>query len=622
MFSDTSSPDSATVGSYTPTTSILTHQESLTCVFLNTCYDAFLHHHYQQHPALLAADYAQQLQAINQTFFGDSDFYSEGLRRNGFSAHDLVVNCGPLQRAWANRQGTSDNGFSLVARQVEHLRPDIVYVQDMAGTPADLLRRFKNQGILIVGQIACAITTPIHFEVYDLIFSSFPHFVDAFRHHGVTAYYQPLAFEPKILQALRNPSYPARDIECSFVGGISSFHQHGGMLLEKLAQETPIRIWGYGIQNVPPTSSVARRHQGEAWGREMFSLLNRSKITVNRHSEAASTNANNMRLFEATGCGALLITDYKDNLNELFEIGTEVVAYRSPEECVALVRYYLQHPAEAERIARSGQQRTLRDHSYGNRMRKTAEILARHVKHRRTHFAAPQLDRISTGFKSLSDNPTDAHLTEGWKERSVAVSQRGLVQSELASMFAGKIATPFQVAARLLRPIIKANERVLEIGCSSGYYYEVLEYLLKRPINYTGVDYSTHMIEMAREFYPQAHFEVADGANLPFADSSFDVVISGGVLLHCPNYPAHISETCRVARNRILLHRTPVSHTGETCFFEKSAYGVPTVELWFGESEILGLFARAGFRCVNRLEYSHCAAQQMSEISYVLIRGE
>jgi spore maturation protein CgeB len=244
----------------------------------------------------------------------------------------------------------------------------------MAGTPPELLSYFKGMGILIVGQIACAISPAIRFEVYDLIFSSFPHFVDLFRQHGLTAYYQPLAFEPRILEVMPNPSYERRDIACSFVGGISSFHQAGGALLETLAQQTPIQIWGYGIHNVPPTSAVAQRHQGEAWGREMFALLNRSKITVNRHSEAASTNANNMRLFEATGCGALLITDYKDNLNELFEIGKEVVAYRSPEECVALVKHFLHYPQDAQRIAKAGQQRTLRDHVYENRMRKRAKL--------------------------------------------------------------------------------------------------------------------------------------------------------------------------------------------------------------------------------------------------------
>jgi SAM-dependent methyltransferase len=592
-----------------------------TVVFLNTCYDAFLASHYTHNPALLQADYETQLQALNQTFFGDSDFYSRGLNLSGLKANDVVVNCTPLQAAWAHSHRIADNGYNLVARQVERLRPDVVYVQDMAGTPAELLSYFKGMGILIVGQIACAISPSIRFEVYDLIFSSFPHFVDLFRQHGLTAYYQPLAFEPRILEVMPNPSYESRDVDCSFVGGISAFHQAGGALLETLAQQTPIQIWGYGIQNVPPTSAVARRHQGEAWGRGMFSLLNRSKITVNRHSEAASTNANNMRLFEATGCGALLITDYKDNLNDLFEIGKEVVAYRSPEECVALVKHFLRYPQDAEKIAKAGQQRTLRDHVYENRMRKTGEIIARHVAYRRLQLAAPQSDQISTGFKDLSGTSSHGELVEGWKQKSVANSQRGLVQSELVSMYRGNPSPPFAVAARILRNVIKANSRVLEVGCSSGYYYEVLEYLLKRPIQYTGVDYSEHMIEMAREFYPRATFDVADGAQLPFASASFNVVISGCVLLHCPNYQRHIEETCRVASDTILLHRTPIADSGRTSFFEKSAYGARTVEIWFSEEELLGLFAQAGFHVEARERFAYCPTKRMAEVSFVLRRG-
>ncbi|ETR65868.1 MAG: hypothetical protein OMM_13594 [Candidatus Magnetoglobus multicellularis str. Araruama] len=75
----------------------------------------------------------------------------------------------------------------------------------------------------------------------------------------------------------------------------------------------------------------------------------------------------------------LLINVYKDNLNELFEVGKEVVAYRSPEECVDLIDYYMKHTMEARRIAEAGQRRTLRDHSYLQRMIETSGILKKHL---------------------------------------------------------------------------------------------------------------------------------------------------------------------------------------------------------------------------------------------------
>ena len=41
-----------------------------------------------------------------------------------------------------------------------------------------------------------------------------------------------------------------------------------------------------------------------------------------------------MRLYEATGVGTLLVTDYKDNLHEMFIPGKEVVVYRDADEAV------------------------------------------------------------------------------------------------------------------------------------------------------------------------------------------------------------------------------------------------------------------------------------------------
>ncbi|MBM4042004.1 MAG: glycosyltransferase family 1 protein, partial [Planctomycetes bacterium] len=71
--------------------------------------------------------------------------------------------------------------------------------------------------------------------------------------------------------------------------------------------------------------------------------------------------------------------DWKGNLHEMFEPGKEVVAYRSPEECVELVRYYLAHDDAREAIARAGQARTLREHTYFHRMQELTELVRRHL---------------------------------------------------------------------------------------------------------------------------------------------------------------------------------------------------------------------------------------------------
>ena len=59
----------------------------------------------------------------------------------------------------------------------------------------------------------------------------------------------------------------------------------------------------------------------------MYRVLAQSRIAVNRHGDFAGGYAANMRMFEATGVGALLMTESAANLPDFFEPGREVVAY-------------------------------------------------------------------------------------------------------------------------------------------------------------------------------------------------------------------------------------------------------------------------------------------------------
>jgi len=590
------------------------------CLYVNTYYDAFLVEFYGKHPALLHADYQEQKSALVAQFFGDSDFYSEGLKRAGWRADDLIVNAEPLQQAWIRENGAAGTGLALVVEQIAKARPDCVYLQNLGMASSEFLAAIRPHTDLIVGQIAYPLPGHTDLSGFDIIFSSFPHFVERFRAAGVTAYYQPLAFEPRVLESLTSFAFKNRPIECSFVGGISPQHGKGYQLLETLASALPIEFWGYGAETLPPDSAIRARHHGEAWGREMFYLLGASKITINRHIDVAEHNANNMRLFEATGCGALLITDYKDNLNELFEIGTEVVAYHSPEECIKLVLYYLSHPEEAELIAQAGQARTLRDHVYGKRMEQTAKILSRHLKHLHGGKGLVLPSRVSDGYRKIETAEVTSALESAWQSPDIPLQQRALVQQQLQQMYSGTVLQPFQILGDLLAPLAHEGMSVLEIGCASGYYYEVLEYLLNKQVAYTGADYSGPMIDLARSYYPEASFLVADGAKLPLPDRSFPVVISGCVLLHTPNYPQHIAETARVAQRWIVVHRTPVCRKRPTSCSSKMAYGVETVEFRFNEAELLDLFARQGLGLAKACTYLEREQDDEYETSYLLER--
>ena len=262
--------------------------------------------------------------------------------------------------------------MDVAVAQIKAAKPDVLYCQDLSFFPSDVLRDLKQHVRLIVGQIACPLPPESFLTGYDLILTSFPHFVDRLRALGVASEYFRIGFDDRILSLLGEVN---KDIGFSFVGGISRHHGNALPLLEYLASQTDMRVFGYGADSLPAKSLIRQSHGGEVWGMDMYRALARSRITLNRHINVAESNANNMRLYEATGLGTMLLTDRKDNLHELFEIGKEVISYSSKEEAAELVRYYLDHPEDADKIAKAGQSRTMREHTYEKRMNELVEIL-------------------------------------------------------------------------------------------------------------------------------------------------------------------------------------------------------------------------------------------------------
>jgi spore maturation protein CgeB len=127
----------------------------------------------------------------------------------------------------------------------------------------------------------------------------------------------------------------------------------------------------------PLQQRYPKRFHESVFGLENFRVLGRSRLTFNCHIDCAENSAGNVRLFEATGMGTCLITDWKTNLPQLFEPDTEVVTYKSLEECVEKVNYLLEHEPERQRIAAAGQKRTLRDHTFEKRAAQLDEIVRR-----------------------------------------------------------------------------------------------------------------------------------------------------------------------------------------------------------------------------------------------------
>ena len=595
-----------------------------TCLFVDTYYEAFLRKIYLDNRTLTDATYQEQISHLHATSFGDSNFYSEGLKRLGWNAHNIIYNCPEIQLAWVKQTNASVNPTQLtevLKAQVRMLQPDVVYFQDISVATQTLVEEIRPLTRLIVGQIASPVPKQTYLKGFDIIVTAVPHFVDFFRSQGITTYYQSLAFTPSILDRI---PVSEKKIPASFIGGFSNLHQERINFVEGVVTKLEVDIFGYGDDQLPLESPIHKRHKGPVWGLEMFKVLNQSNITLNKHIDMARNSAANMRLYEATGCGALLITDYKDNLNQLFRIGEEVVAYRSAEECVALVKYYLKYPEEAKEIADAGQKRTLEEHTYDKRMAYTAEILERHLRYQNIAREL-QVDHIGPESLFSSYHPASCEdMTPAsefaWTDETLPVHQRQTVQKSLESMYSGNVIPTFHPLADALHYIAHDSMSILDIGCASGYYNEAIDYLLPYEINYAGIDYSESLVKMAKDLYPNAKFEIGDGANIPYANQSYTISLSSAVLLHVHDVSVHIAEMCRVAKKFVILNRTDIVRNRENQYFEKTAYGVNMVEVWYNEEYLIDLFLSHGFKRVYTIEIESNPQKDHYLCTYILER--
>jgi spore maturation protein CgeB len=362
-------------------------------------YDAVVDWIYSREPGLARGGYAAQRVRIDAALFGQTAFQVAALRGLGHEASDALVNVRPLQEAWAREHGLRLGrqtrwgvrrrrgwipwprrpdarwmGQALLS-QVRAARPDVVHIESMDLLEPDLVAAVRRETRFVVGQVATELPTDRAYGSYDLVVSSIPNLVDRFRQSGGDAEYLALAFEPALLEVIPQGK---RDVAVSFVGSFSARYADRTAIVEAVAGSAPLKTWTGDATVLPRGSAITPTIQGAAWGREMFEVLARSRLTLNTHGRISGNAANNLRLFEATGMGAVLITDARSNLGGLFEVGQEVVAYRDPRECAEVVQYLLGHPEEADSIAAAGRRRTLRDHTWSDRMGRLVEM----VRHR------------------------------------------------------------------------------------------------------------------------------------------------------------------------------------------------------------------------------------------------
>jgi len=329
-------------------------------------------------------------------YYGDA--YIDAFISLGLAAEQVVPFCRPLQFKWASERNMWALGQfwtrlhvhppsmqsmqrfpdtwvlnRIVARQIATHRPKVLWVFSGVHVTEREIRSWRRYADHVILWWSCPLWEGFPYTEFDLALTTVPSFVDYFEKLGVHAAYLPHAFDPRIIGRVR---YPERRVpRAAFVGSLSPSHKNRVSLLDSLSRKVPIDFYGQGEEFLPADSPLRHSYRGPAWGDDLYSVYGSYLVVVHRSADVFTSFTSAKRLFEATGMGACVVTEDTDDLQRFFEPDVEVVTYSSPEECIGKVEHLLNNPDEARRIGQKAQERTLRDHTYRQRVRELCREL-------------------------------------------------------------------------------------------------------------------------------------------------------------------------------------------------------------------------------------------------------
>jgi spore maturation protein CgeB len=398
---------------------------------ITTAYSVYIEGLYQKKIIQADKPYSEQYAEYCKDSFGWADFWSNAFQKLGFECWEPVSNIELLQKKWAFENGIKFQEanwlYEIQTAQAKKFQPDILFINDYYTFSYEYIQFLRNtipSIKYIIGWCGAPFEDTKVFKAYDLLLTNLPAHQKYFSENGTHCKLMKHAFDPRILERIQlNP----KKNQFTFLGSIvigKGFHNERVELIKFLLKETNLELYSdlnpssFGIyqreskkyvykkildfllpnnlkdgllnklkidknidlifKNYHPKELVKKAKPG-LFGLEMYQTLSDSKITLNQHIDISKGSSNNMRLYEATGVGTCLLTDWSEDLNDKFIDGEEVVAYKSKEELLEKIKYLNNNPPVAESIAKKGQERTLRENSFSKRAIEINEIIQKEI---------------------------------------------------------------------------------------------------------------------------------------------------------------------------------------------------------------------------------------------------
>ena len=151
-----------------------------------------------------------------------------------------------------------------------------------------------------------------------------------------------------------------------------------------------------------------------------------------------------------------------------------------------------------------------------------------------------------------------------WRSPEVAAQMSALAAAELRDPSG---VPPYRTFLEAVETLLREFEvpqpaALLDVGCGTGHYSELLERTFPGRFAYRGCDYSAAMIEEARRLWPNRDFFDCDPLAEPTALEGYDVLLASALLDVLPEYERPLEVLLGASAPYVLLHRQRITQDG------------------------------------------------------------
>ncbi|OGW39863.1 MAG: hypothetical protein A2Y97_10325 [Nitrospirae bacterium RBG_13_39_12] len=289
---------------------------------------------------------------------------------------------------------TSTDPYHNLMNAVTVTEPDILlYIKDY-GLKRDWLQEIKQMGIKLVQWYIDSIIPdwlPPFVQVSDIFFTMSEGLVEKFKKFNPNVFWLTQAFEPSFFQIKQITPEDIKTFhtDITFVGNLGSKPQYlpRRYFLERVINDGfELKWWGPRIPRKLSTiplifGKLGKSYGGKfVWGEEYAKVAELSKIFLAFDSQMHVRKSMSARMYTAVGCGAFYMCQHVDGIEEVLEPDKEIVTFRSAQDMIDMIRYYVKNDELRTKIAEAGRKRVLKEHTYEVRTRQMLRIIEDVIK--------------------------------------------------------------------------------------------------------------------------------------------------------------------------------------------------------------------------------------------------